>query len=113
MWEVEALLIELEVVCMVDKETYGGKITFDGGDGSSMEKAVLIRGVKDSFEFVRAQNRFITKQAGKGWHKKEQFLCGPTMQFDANRLYDGIEVETLDGRKRTFYFKVEEGCLGF
>ena len=43
-----------------------GKITFEGGDGSSFEEAVVIKGAKDTMEGIEAESKWMEKKH-RGW----------------------------------------------
>ena len=79
-----------------------GHLVFEGGDGSSMEQAVLIRHAKTEEEGVDAEAKWIRK-IHPGWRKGNQALLG-----DKGKHYDRIEYTTPDGKTETIFFDITE-----
>lgn len=79
-----------------------GNLVFEGGDGSSVEQAVIIRNAKNEEEGVDAESRWIRK-VHPGWRKGNQALLNVK-----GRSYDQIEYETPAGKSRTIYFDITE-----
>lgn len=78
-----------------------GHIIFDGGDGSSMESAVIIRNAANESEGVAAESQWMRK-VHPGWVKGTQGL------FQKNgRHYDRIDY-TNRGEKLTIYFDITD-----
>ena len=75
-------------------------IVYEGGDGSSKEKAVVIKGAPNTAAGVRAESDWIRKNH-PGWKKREQSLMS-----DGNRYYDRIEYTTPQGETKTIYFDI-------
>ncbi len=79
-----------------------GKITFEGGDGSSIETAVVIKGAKDTEEGIEAEAKWVRK-VHRNWTKGTQAL------LDQNgRKYDRIEYSTPEGGTKTIYFDITD-----
>jgi hypothetical protein len=70
------------------------KATISGGDGSSIEKAVIIK-APDNFIGVRVEYAWIKKNC-PGWKLEKQSA------FKAGKM----EFSTPDGRQKTIYFDI-------
>ena len=79
-----------------------GKFVFEGGDGSSIEQAVLIKNAKDEEEGVNAEAKWISK-VHPGWKKGNQALLS-----EKGRSYDRIEYATPKGETKTACFDITE-----
>jgi hypothetical protein len=77
------------------------KAAVAGGDGSSIEKAVIIK-APDNFIGVRVEYAWIKKNC-PGWQLEKQsaFKAG-------NKIYDKMEFRTPDGRLKTIYFDITD-----
>ena len=79
-----------------------GHLVFEGGDGSSIEQAVVIRNAKDEEEGVGAETKWIGK-VHPGWRKGDQALLG-----EKGKRYDQIEYTMPDGKTTTIFFDITE-----
>ena len=79
-----------------------GAIVFAGGDGSSIEQAVLIRNAKGEEEGVAAESHWV-RTVHPGWRKGDQALLS-----DKGRSYDRIEYRTPKGETKTLYFDITD-----
>jgi hypothetical protein len=79
-----------------------GHLRFEGGDGSSIEKAVIIKNAKNESEGVDAESKWIHK-VHRGWRKGRQALL-----MQDGKSYDRIEYTTPDGTKKTIFFDITE-----
>ncbi len=79
-----------------------GNIVYEGGDGSSIEKAVIIKNAKNTMEGVRAESDWIAK-VHPGWKKGNQALISHN-----GRHYDRIQYTTPSGETKTIYFDITE-----
>lgn len=79
-----------------------GKITFEGGDGSSIENAVIIKGAKNSSEGVAAESKWVNK-VHPGWKKGNQALLS-----EGDRSYDKIDYVTPSGEAKEIYFDITD-----
>ena len=80
---------------------------YAGGDGSSPEEAVLIKGASSHTTGVRAESTYISRQFGKqgqDWQLKEQSL---TESADGRKI-DKMTIETAAGDVETIYFDVSD-----
>ena len=76
-------------------------VSFAGGDGSSVESAVLIKGATESTGV----------QAEYGWlaqHYPRYRMGEQSLQKHGARLYDAMEITTSDGTRKTVYFDISE-----
>lgn len=76
-------------------------ISYSGGDGSSLEKAVIIKGATEETG-VRAEYSYIEKHY-PGFKRGAQSL-----QNSKGRMFDAIEFTTADGKKKTIYFDITD-----
>ena len=81
-------------------------IQYEGGDGSSMEQAVVIKSANGEAEGVAAERMWIQK-VHPDWKKSAQRLVYP-IKSDSNRRYDLIDYITLDGETRTIFFDITD-----
>ena len=81
------------------------QIVYQGGDGDSMDDAVVIIGVSKQEEGLDAEYNFISKKYGlKG---KDWRVVGQTIVKENKKIYDMIEFEiTSSSEKRIYYFDV-------
>lgn len=77
------------------------QVTYAGGDGSSLEQAVLIKGAPDDGAGVKAEYLWV----------RDHY---PSLKFDSRgflsksgRSYDTLDGD-LGGQRRTFYFDISE-----
>lgn len=77
------------------------KIKYEGGDGSSMEKAIIIKGAVDSTDGVAAEYAYIKKKY-KNYDTKMQGL-----QQKNGKKYDVITFATKEGNV-TLYFDITD-----
>jgi hypothetical protein len=85
----------------VTHDTSRPLIRFEGGDGHTMETAVVIKGARNSREAIRAESLWIVK-THSDWRKDRQSLlsAGP-------RSYDRIEYVTPTARQ-VIYFDITD-----
>lgn len=79
-----------------------GHLVFEGGDGSSLEQAVIIKNAKNEEEGVDAEAKWIRK-VHPGWRKGDQALLS-----EKGKAYDRIEYTTPDGKTKTIFFDITE-----
>lgn len=79
-----------------------GHLVFEGGDGSSIEQAVVIENAKNEEEGVDAEAKWIRK-VHPGWRKGNQALLN-----EKGKSYDQIEYATPDGKTMTVYFDITD-----
>ncbi|HEV7405062.1 MAG TPA: hypothetical protein VGO11_19115 [Chthoniobacteraceae bacterium] len=74
-------------------------ISLAGGDGSSLEKAIVIKGATEETG-VHAEYEYL-RQHFPGYKRGSQSL-----QNAKGHAYDVLEFTTADGMKRTIYFDI-------
>lgn len=75
------------------------KVKFEGGDGSSMEKAVVII-AKDTESGVQAEYEYIRK------HFPGSKVEGQKLLSKDGKSYDAIDITDAKGGKQTVYFDI-------
>ena len=79
-----------------------GHLVFEGGDGISLEQAVIIKNAKGEEEGVDAEAKWI-KKIHPGWRKGNQAL----MNRDG-KSYDRIEYTTPERETKTIFFDITD-----
>jgi len=79
-----------------------GPITFEGGDGSSKEKAVVVKGAPTGLLGIRAEYDWL-KQNYPGYKRKSQALLP-----SGAKAYDVLAIEMPDGKELSIYFDVSD-----
>lgn len=77
-------------------------ITFHGGDGSSLERAVVIKGARNMREGAQAQSLWVAKTFW-GWRQHQR-----SHVKERGRAYDRIEYRTPKGERKMVFFDVSE-----
>jgi hypothetical protein len=78
-----------------------GPITFEGGDGSSKEKAVVVKGAPTGLIGIRAEYDWLN-QHYPGYKRNSQAL------LPGAKSYDLLEIEMPDGKELSVYFDVSD-----
>ncbi|HEY8019812.1 MAG TPA: hypothetical protein VIH93_01850 [Thermoanaerobaculia bacterium] len=87
------------------KELPGTSIHFAGGDGSSLEKAILIHGAHGETDGAASEYQYIALlygPQGQHWRTKQQSLLN-----DKGRQFDELEIDH-DGKAESFFFDITE-----
>lgn len=79
-----------------------GKIKFEGGDGSSMEKAVIITGAKDTAKGIRAENDYLGRKFRR--HEKVSQL----LMEENGKHYDVITLRDPKGKEIKVFFDITD-----
>ncbi len=79
-----------------------GKFVYEGGDGSAMTNAVIIKNALNVYQGMEAEALWI-KTVHPDWKKGEQ-----AMRTKDGRNYDRIECTTPEGHKKVVYFDTTE-----
>ncbi len=79
-----------------------GKITYEGGDGSTMEKAIIIKGAKSSEDGVPAEYAYLKKK-----YKNHEVISQGLMSKDG-KSYDLINIKTAKGETIGIYFDITD-----
>lgn len=77
-------------------------VVFEGGDGTSCERAVLIKGARGELEGVASEYRWLSEHY-PGWNLTEQSLVQ-----SSERSYDVLNFTTADARKQSVCFDISE-----
>ena len=77
-------------------------LRFEGGDGSSQEKAVIIKGAKNSEAGVHSEYDWLRKKY-PGYQMKRQSL-----QSAGGKSYDVLAIHTKDGKDLDVWFDITE-----
>jgi hypothetical protein len=77
-------------------------LRFEGGDGSSQEKAVIIKGARNSEAGVHSEYDWLRKKY-PGYKMKQQSL-----QSSGGKSYDVLAIRTKDGKDLDVWFDITE-----
>ncbi len=77
-------------------------VKYAGGDGSSMEKAVVIKGARDSEAGIASEYAWVAKKY-PGYQMKRQSLLN-----HGGKSYDMLSITTKDGKELDVYFDITE-----
>ena len=99
---MKTLFITLIAIVLVGCETKPAHLTYSGGDGSSYQQAVVIKGAEDEKAGIAAERAWL-EQRYPGFQKGRQSLV-----HSGGRLYDLIEFTTADGQKKSVYFDITD-----
>ncbi len=75
-------------------------ISYAGGDGSSIEKAVIIKGAKEEMSGVHAEYEWLAKHF-PGYQRKQQELIS-----QKGHSYDLLHFVAADGKEHDVYFDI-------
>ena len=81
-------------------------ITFEGGSGDTIERAVVIQGAPNEALGVEAEYRYLARKYGRrgvDWELVGQGLLQPGI-----RQYDEMHIKLADGTTRTIFFEITE-----
>jgi len=98
--QMKTLLFTLVVVMLVGCGTT--PLSYSGGDGSSHEQAVIIRGAQDTEAGIDAENAWI-RQRHAGACKTKQALVSV-----GRRHHDVITLTLNDGQTKSVYFDITD-----
>jgi hypothetical protein len=76
------------------------QIKYEGGDGHSIETAIVIMGAKNSIQGVRAENLWV-KGKHADWIKLEQVL-----HYKDGKYYDELVFRTPSGEWENVFFDI-------
>ena len=84
-----------------------GEITLEGGNGSSLKNAVIIKGARNTLEGVGAEYGFVADLYGQEgidwWRGRQEFF-----ERENGGMYDVLDIKLKNGRWRKIYFNVTE-----
>ena len=75
---------------------------FEGGDGTSCEKAIVIKGAANEWEGVASEYRYLSERH-PGWELREQSLLR-----SGDRSFDLLVFTTADGKQQRACFDISE-----
>lgn len=81
--------------------TQAGGVTYAGGDGTSLEKAIVIKGATESTG-VAAEYEYLKKHF-PGYKMSQQSLIQKE-----GKAYDVLDFTTADGKKMTVFFDISD-----
>jgi hypothetical protein len=81
---------------------FAGPVQFAGGDGSSVESAVVIRGAKNEKDGIAAEHHYLSQHFGS-WFLKRQVLVN-----QKGRVYDQMEITDQNGKQRAVFFDITD-----
>jgi len=84
----------------------GKRITFAGGPGDVVERAVIIRGAPNETLGVQAEYRYLAREFGRpgvDWD-----LVGQGLLERGRRRYDEMHIKLADGTERTIIFDITQ-----
>lgn len=94
-------LLPLMIALMPCGVLAGDAVTFEGGDGSSIAKAVVIKGANEQTG-VEAEYAWLAKHF-PGYKMGKQALTS-----ENGKSYDVMDFTTADGKKMTIYFDITD-----
>jgi hypothetical protein len=77
-------------------------ISYAGGDGSSMEKAIIIQGADDDEDGVEAEYEYLHAHY-PGYKRGDQ-----SVEHSNGHSYDILEFTTADGQTKKVYFDITQ-----
>ncbi len=75
-------------------------VTYAGGDGTSIEKAILAQGPKTDFEMTRAETDYLKK------HFPHFDVTLQELLSDKGRSYDELDIRDARGHPHEVYFDI-------
>ena len=79
-----------------------GEIRFDGGDGLSIENAIIINGAQSEGEGIPAGFIYIMKKHGEG--NKDWKTIMQSLTSTNGKSYDEIQIEDIKNNKKVAYY---------
>lgn len=77
-------------------------ISFSGADGSSCEKAVVVKNAANHFEGIAAEKAWIA------WRYPDSKLKGQAVSGVGNKTFDTLEIEIANGGSETICFDITD-----
>jgi len=77
-------------------------ISFSGADGSSCEKAVVVKNAANHFEGIAAEKAWIA------WKYPDSKLKGQAVSGAGNKTFDTLEIEIANGGSETICFDITD-----
>lgn len=82
------------------------EITFEGGPGDTVERAIVIRGAGDGRLGVEAEYQYLARELGRrgvDWQLERQSLL-----MEDDRHYDEMRILLSDGTRKVIYFDISD-----
>lgn len=81
------------------------EVSYSGGDGESIEEAVIISGVENQSEGMDAEYAYLSRSYGE--KNREWRIVNQTLVQEKNKVYDVIEIQRIMSKEnRIHYFDV-------
>lgn len=77
-------------------------IKYEGGDGRSMDSAIIIRGAADSADGITSEYRWLAE------NYPGATMVTQSLRQDGGRMYDVLEIETEDGASQEIWFDISD-----
>ncbi len=84
----------------------GTAIRFEGGDGSSVAQAIIIRGARGESDGVAAEYQYLEMIYGPKGQGHD--VRGQALMENNGRSFDRLDVELKDGRSLAVYFDITD-----
>ncbi len=81
-------------------------VTVEGGPGDSIDRAVVIRGIREKTDAVPVEHAILLQEFGdkdKDWQVQMR-----SIQKHRGRTYDVLDIVLNDRRRTTYYFDVTD-----
>ncbi|MFO1061662.1 MAG: hypothetical protein U1E53_32415 [Dongiaceae bacterium] len=78
-----------------------GEVSYAGGDGSSVERAIVIKGASGEGEGIAAEYAWLRQHLPAGSRP-----AGQALLTRDQRAYDSIDIVLPDGRRQSYYFDI-------
>lgn len=98
---VTATLCLMVCLALAAEEKATSKITYEGGDGSTQKKAIVIKGATNSFEGIQAERAWI-KGNHPTWRKVRQALVSTKKR----KHYDKISYEDAKRKVHIIWYDI-------
>jgi len=76
------------------------QVTYLGGNGSSIEKAIVATGPKTDFEMTRAETDYLKA------HFPDFKMTLQALLSDKGRSYDELDIQDVQGQRHEVYFDI-------
>jgi hypothetical protein len=81
---------------------FAGPVQFAGGDGSSLDSAIVIRGAKHEKDGIAAEHGYLSQHFAS-WFLKRQMLVN-----HHGRVYDRMEITDQNGKQSAVFFDITD-----
>jgi hypothetical protein len=107
-WTATIIAIVVAVACLIyllaGRKRRG--ITFEGGPGDTIERAVIIRGAPNEALGVQAEYVYLAREFGRP--RVDWELVGQGLTEHGDRAYDEMHIKLADGTERTIFFDITQ-----